>query len=509
MRPADAIQWMVGSLVIPNGEGEGGPFRPLQWQKRVLKALLEGEQRIVIVTCPRAQGKTSWAAACLALALSTDAFGLNSKIIVVSPRRNQSSVTLDQVSAMLQIPPRGRHPDYSKSKYGEVYRIRSRETGNEIEVRTDQHDAGQGAIPAFTYIDELGFLSDPSGTLDSYRQALGKLRQGRLLAAGTKPAPDPDNPFTKMITNPPRDTKVFSWGHDNEDTALTMRAVERCSPSLSAFPYLKKVIKDELVRARADETEAIAFKVYRLNMSLALVDSVVVSPEAWAKVEGDLPDPDGPLVYGVDLAGGDSFSSVVGYWPMTGRLEGLLACTAGRSIEDRDKHDRAGGWYTRMHGRGELFEFDTHDTDVDRLLEESINRFGYPDSVVGDRYKSHALTDACLALGIPEPEIVRMMPLEKAELLSTFRAAVGDKRVAVLKSELWRRSLANARVEAGSGAASKLEMLTRNKSRRQRDDLVAAALLAVGRRQEVEEGLILEPGLLTPMTDVLEPMSAF
>ncbi|MXY97212.1 MAG: hypothetical protein F4Z29_05570 [Gemmatimonadetes bacterium] len=509
MTTKDAIRWL-GQLQTPNGEGAGKALQVFPWERRVIRQLLEGEESTVLVSLPRENGKSTMCAMAVSLMLGTDAFGANIRGAVVAPRKTTAGITLDQVSAMLQIPGRGRSPDYSRARFNEKYTIRGRALDNEVLSVSDDHAAGMGFIPALVILDEIGFYSRPRETLETWQRSLGKLG-GKLLCVGTRPA-DVSSPFHQLLEDPPGDTKVFLWSHADRETALTMKAAASCNPSWRYFPKVRSTIKAELARARKDEAEIPGFLAYRLNMPVDVsAAAVVVTPAAWKRseveAEDDLPAPFGELVIGVDLSGGDSFSAVVAYWPATGRLEGFLACTASRSIEDRDKRDRAAGWYIRAHEAGDLIQFDGHATDVDKLLEEAMDRYGYPDQVIGDRYKSADLIDACVDAGIPEPEIVRMMPLEKAELLQGFRDRVGDGKVAVVKSEIWRRSLANARIENGTGAAAKLEMLTRNKARRSRDDLVAAAILAVGRRQDVEEGLVVEPGgFLEPMDGVMSTL---
>ena len=116
-----------------------------------------------------------------------------------------------------------------------------------------------------------------------------------------------------------------------------------------------------------------------------------------------MPEPEGPLVFGVDVGASAACSVVSAYWPACGRLSvlGAFGC-AEISLEERGRLDGVSGLYRECARAGELLEqLDTRIGDVEALLREAMERFGAPDRIVADRWRISELRDALDKAQVP------------------------------------------------------------------------------------------------------------
>ena len=210
-----------------------------------------------------------------------------------------------------------------------------------------------GLRPSLCLLDEPAQW--PVNTADAMvaalRTSLGKQRGARVLAFGTRAA-DPHAlglarclraaRSTAKPTRPVRPTRRFTGAHGR-----------RLTPRLKWMPDLEHEIRREARLAKIDPDQLASFKALRLNLGTADVsEQFVIDPGIWQRIEGDAPR-EGQPVFGVDLGGSASMSSVAAWYP-TGRLEALAAFPHYPTLHDRGQADGVGPLYQRMNTRGEL-----------------------------------------------------------------------------------------------------------------------------------------------------------
>ena len=229
------------------------------------------------------------------------------------------------------------------------------------------------------------------------------------------------------------------------------------------------------------------FRALRLNQGVADVStSTLLDVDSWARVEVEiLPPMSGPLVLGVDLGGASAMTAAAAYWPETGRLEGAAWFPGLPTLAERGLRDGVGGLYVDLHQRGELLTTRGRTVPVADVLRWALETWGRPAVVVGDRFKQNemqqAIDDAGLSVGV----VWRGQGWKDgAEDVRGFRRAVLDAAVSAPVSLLMRSALAEATTVADGSGNEKLAKQSEGGRRvRARDDVAAAAILAVAEGQ--------------------------
>ena len=133
-------------------------------------------------------------------------------------------------------------------------------------------------------------------------------------------------------------------------------------------------------------------------------------------------------------------------------------------------------YYARMYDEGGIRLHPGHVPAVDEMLAEALEQYGTPSVIVCDRWRLGELTDALIKIGANVPIVTRGQGFKDgAEDVRAFRKAVLSGDVSVPRALTWRVTMAGSRVETDAAGNAKLS----KKSQRARDDLAAAAIIAV------------------------------
>ena len=190
------------------------------------------------------------------------------------------------------------------------------------------------------------------------------------------------------------------------------------------------------------------FRALRLNAGVAdTAAAVLISAEAWARVERAEPSArKGRPIWGVDLGGSAASSAVAAIWE-TGRVECMAAFPADPDLAERGRADNVGRRYLDLAARGELLTLGGRAMDYGALVAEARRRFGPPVAVVADRWRQAELFDALTAARLPGCRHVGRGQGWKdgGQDVRLFERAVLEERIAVLPSQLARDALAEAR----------------------------------------------------------------
>ena len=479
-------QRLIDSLEgAPIGDGDlrGEPFRVLPFQRRFLKgAFRDGVIRAGLST-GRGSGKTGLASAlCLdairpAGALHRDGF----EVILFASSFQGARLAFESVLVSLDL--LGETEDFRIRNQQNLADVEHKQTGARLRVLGSDNKKSHGLRPNLVLADEPAMWG-PSGELlaSAIRTSLGKRRGAKAVFIGTRPN-DSEHFFARLLTE--SDPSVFAQTHTAapNDPPFQKRTWLKANPGLDfGLPDIN-VLRAELRLAKRDPSELASFKSLRLNMG---VDETAVqhliAAETWRdEVEtDDLPAAAGPCSWGVDLGGTAAFSAVACYWPASGRLQGFVSCGNDPPLPERAKMDNVAGIYERMLRDGDLVLLGRRIVPVDLLLKEALGRYGRPDALAADRWRSGELEDGGAGLNLPSPSFRGQGWYHGSQDVRLFRSAVLEGKVKAPTSIAIRSALAETRTVTDNSANEKLAKHAEGHKRsRGRDDLAAAIVLSI------------------------------
>lgn len=482
------VEGFIGTLTVTQGDGEGRPFPILPWQRRFIRGMFRKEGNAAM-TLARGNGKSSFIAALACAAVIGPLAKPRAETIVVASSFDQGRIIHEHVMAML----RALGHDLDRRKTWKVLdtankaQVEYRPTGARVRCIGSDPKRAHGLAPG-----GLGVICDepaqwPSTTsarmYAALRTSLGKIEGARLIALGTRPS-DSEHWFENLLRNP----LAFGLRYQATDEAREKRpfhlaTIKQANPSWAYLPTLRRTVLRERDEAKADPQLAAQFRALRLNGGVSDVNvNELIGADAWRKMEVRRGEPKGPLVWGIDLAGGAAMSAIAFYHIQTGRLSAIAAFPEKPSLADREKTDGTDGIYTRMAERGELLTIGEHAVDLPRLFGHALSLHGPPSCIVADRWKEKDLLQALEDARVPRcPYQPRGQGYrDGSEDVRAFRRACAEGYVAPVESLLLRSAMASARTISDPARNEKLAKSSEG-GRRQasRDDAAAASIVAV------------------------------
>ena len=474
--PSTALADWIEGLALPD---TGETFALMPWERDFCK-LLESESGDVALSVARGNGKTALVAAIATAAVHPEGplHRRRALTVIVAHDFKQAGIAFGDVRDMLfpdgQPGKAWRMQDSSNAR-----RIEHRPTGAAVEVISSNPRRAHGLRPLLVLADEPAQWEDGiSGAMvAALKTSLGKMPGSRMIALGTRPA-TPDHWFERMLEEGPALVYAAAPDADPTDEANWTAA----NPSLEWMPHLRDRIA--LEAADTGEPSALArFRALRLNAGVAdTAAAVLISAEAWARVESADPAPrEGRPIWGVDLGGSAASSAIAAVW-RTGRVEVFAAFPAGKPLAERGRTDNVGSRYGELAARGELVTLGGHGMDYGALMRTARERFGAPFGMVADRWRQAELADANRAAGVR----VRFLDgrgmgfKDGGEDVRLFERAVLEEKISVVPSRLARDALYEARCITDPAGNRKVAKGSEGGRRsRARDDAAVAIVLAV------------------------------
>ena len=480
---AALIEW-IGGLIVTQGDGAGGPFPVIPWERRFLKGVFAPGVETAALSVARGNGKTALVAAIGAAAVGGPLAQPRAETALVASSFAQARIAFDHVLAFLKPQIEANPRDWRVQDNAQRASIRHEPTKALLRVLGSDPKRAHGLAPVLVLADEPAqWPGSTSGRmLAALVTSLGKISGGRMIALGTRPD-DEAHWFSRWMTGGADYVQVHSAEPDAPP--YRKRTWQLANPSMKSFPTLEQTIRRAAERAKRDDAELQSFRALRLNSGTPDTGrAVVLSADAWRKCEVlELPDAEGPYVLGVDLGSGAAMSAVAGFWPTSGRLESWAAFPADPPLEQRGAKDGVGTLYQRMFDRGELTMTGSRTVDVGELIGAAVDRWGPPASVVADRWRELELLDALEKAGVrPSVFMPRGMGFKDGgDDVRRFRKAALEGSVKVSQSLLLRAALAGAVVVSDAAGNAKLAKAKDSSERRDghRDDALAAVILAV------------------------------
>ena len=477
-------------LTLVGGDGDGGPFRLLPWERRFITRTFSQDGDAAL-TVGRGNGKSALlgAVACAVLDPEGPLHGPRREVVCCASSFSQGRVIFEDVTALL----RARYDGLPR----QVWRwqdsqnaaiLEHRETGgSRVRCIGSDPKRAHGLRPFLVLADEPAQwpVATSEKMFQALRRGLGKVPGSRLVALGTRPEGQ-DHWFSRMLAGEAGYAQLHAARR--EDPPFQLRTIRRANPSWAALPSLRARLLQEREEARISPDALAGWRALRLNLGEPdTFRTLILSADLWESLEGEA-KASGPCIWGIDLGASSAQSAVASYWPATGRLECVAAFPTIPNLSERAVKDGVGRLYHACRDRGELILTEGRVSDIEVLLAEAWERFGSPSRIVADRWREAELRDVLDASGIPacELEVRGMGYKDGAEDLRAFRRACESRKVTPVPSLLLRSALAEARAVTDPAGNSKLSKGVEGGRRlRAKDDALAAAILAVaaGTRQ--------------------------
>lgn len=473
------LESYIGKLIIGQGRYAGQPFTLLPFQRRFLRGTFKQADDSAL-SCGRGLGKTTFTASIAAATIDGPLMEPMAETLVIASSFEQGLIAFRHIKHFL-TPTIEKDPRrYRSVESSNRAMIQDKRTGAIIRVLGSDPRRLHGAAPRLILADEVAQW--PPSLIDRMLAALttsrGKIPDSRMLYLGTRAA-SPTHPYELALNS-----VGYSQVHaaKESDPPFQQRTWRKSFPSLAHFPDLLATLKREAAAARRDPAALQAFKALRLNLGVGdAAESILVSAEVWASIEGDAPA-EGRSCWGVDLGAGNAMSAIASYWPESRRLDCVAAFPELPTLAERGLSDGVGGTYVTMQTRGELLTLGRRISDIPALLKEALKRFGTPDLIVCDRWREAELRQALESIGFPLTGLVVRGQgyRDGSEDVRDFRAAALSDSVVPVKSLLLRAAVSEARTIADPAGNEKLAKSTEGGRRmRAKDDSAAAAILAI------------------------------
>lgn len=487
VKSTETIRWIEQRLKVPNGYRAGQAVRLYPWQKRFLRAAIDGNDWLSICSLGRGNGKTGLLAYLGAALIAGPLMISNTDNIVVSKNLRAAAAVFTAIVRSLGLRPRDERGVLRCIQSGNDRAIQNTETGCTLSSVASGLNALQGENYAYALLDEIAFWPRADEAIHAVITGRGKQDKAKLVAVGTRPAVAEGvaNPFNDLIDSPPEGVHVQLHSYDGPDP-LKMRAALIGCPSAKQNDILKAALVDELKEARRGGSNEASFKAYRLNAGSGYAldggAAQLITMADWQEIVERGPDRlpafEGGYVLGLDPGGSNSWTAAAAYWPGTGRLEGRCWLPEFPTVEDRARLERLEiAVYRQLINGGELIVHPGRVVKIETVLAWAAKQWGNPARIVTDRYRLDAVAAA-------RDDVLKSVDVSKrgtgyvdADVdTRAFQSACLDGKVAVARSALWRFGIGEALLVTDASGAQKLD---RSRKTRAHYDHFSAAVLSV------------------------------
>ena len=452
------------------------------FQKRFLASALAPKCRSAVLSLPRGNGKSTLAAwlASRALTPGDRLYTPATESHIVSGSLSQARRTTFRLLRELFEG----NDAYRIAESGQACHIRHKNSNTRISVLAANPKGAQGLVRCpWIFCDDPGAWEVVGGEAmyDALTTGQGKPNSPtRIIFIGTvAPATSGWWPeFCKRESTPELHVTRLQGDLRKWDSLKELR---RVNPLLWTFPESRKVVLDELEKARTDSRLRARFLSYRLNLPTPDEARVLLPLADWAEVlRRVVPNraSNGPFV-GIDLGGARAWSAATAVW-LNGRTESFAMVGGEPSLEKREEQDKVPkGLYRKLARRGSLIVQDGRRTVDIQAFADEISRRWQPLIATADSYRFNFLRDAV------------DFPIEKSakpwrahgEGIAALRASALDGTFAVApdSQDLLEMSIGVSTVEPAEYGG---ERLVKSAEVRQRDDAATALVLAMGLAEE-------------------------
>ena len=435
---------------------------------------------IAAASWPRGSAKT-WLAANLAAQAITPGsptFEAGKEVLAVSASYEQSRVLMQFVREALA----DREREFRFLDSGQRLQFTHKRTGTKLRVLSSSGKRAMGLANFSTiYGDEPGSWEARGGALmwDALRTSLGKQPGQRLVLIGTRAPAEPDSWWPQLLdTGSGIGTYIEVRSAPDEQPWDAWSTVRSTNPLIMLSPSLRKTILRERDEARRNDALRPAYEGYRLNRQIDVRSEVLVSADAWRRVEArPVPPRAGKPLVGIDVGGERSWNAAFLLF-QNGRAEAYALCPGIPDLAERERQDaQPRGLYRKLADDGVLRVDEGRRMARLELLIEWIFAEAQPETIYCDRFLVGSLRDAVRGRA---PIVERATRWSAAtEDIAAFRRLTLDGPLAIVPEcrPLMRVALAGAAVKSDDQGSIRL---VKQRQRRCRDDCAVAAVISAG-----------------------------
>jgi phage terminase large subunit-like protein len=437
-------------LKIPSGEGEGGTFKLLPFQKDFINAVYgpvdKDGKRIVrraILSCGRKNGKTMILSCLVLVHLWGPEKTMNSECYVCANDREQAGILFRYCSQIVRADPELsaaiKIVDSTKTMIafdtGSIFRAVSAEAGTKF-----------GLNPVFVAFDELAQAKNRE-LYDAFDTSFGARSEPIFYVISTQ-SHDPQHPLSMLIDDglSGRDPSIVCHLYavpDDAENALTDPKLWRAAnPALGSFRSLTEM-KTAAAKANRMPSFESSFRNLNLNQRTAATSPFIPSAE-WKACAGDAHIEPGAEIYlGCDLSGKTDLTSLEGV--ENGEQDKVKSWfwKPKETLLEHEKRDRVPysvwekqGFIKTTPGRAIQYSF----------IAEELAEINKTYTILGmafDRYRIDDLMNAMLAIGLDcyvddkdnaRPGAIRLVPWGQG--YASMTQAVEALEVSVLERKL-------------------------------------------------------------------------
>ena len=266
---------------------------------------------------------------------------------------------------------------------------------------------------------------------------------------------------------------------------------------MKGFPALARQINKERLslKRNPDPMKEAAYREFRLNQGAG--DSAtrrLLDIASIRRIERTGTTINGPYVLGLDLSDGVDMAAATAV--TIGRPDGfrhhsetIALWPDNPPLHDRAKSDGVGKRYEQMSAAGELVIVSGRIVKPDQVIVEAVKRWGWPETIVGDRWRARELLDYLEPQGFDEGRgfLPRGQGYKDAgEDIRRFQQMAGGDDIALPKSILLRDSFSAAELSSDPAGNLKFQKPPGNAMRRRRDDAVVSLVMAAAEVSRLE-----------------------
>jgi phage terminase large subunit-like protein len=247
--------WIEKYLAVPRGTGALQPFRLRSWQVDIVRGLYDSPRpRQALLSMPRANGKSSLAAALALYSLFGDR-EQGAQVLVVASDQRQAGIVYGLAARMLELSP----PLADRALvYADKLVVPS--TDSTMTALPSEPGALQGWDPSLMVVDELAYVTDD--VWEAVTGAAGKRATSLTLAIST-PAGDRDGVMHRLV----------QYGREGGDPAFYFKefsapndcAVDDEDAWKVSNPALGDFLHRDAMRAVSKTMRESQFRRYRLG----------------------------------------------------------------------------------------------------------------------------------------------------------------------------------------------------------------------------------------------------
>ena len=443
----------LGTLRVTQGRHAGELLTVLPWQRSFLRMAF-GAPGDAALSLARANGKSTFVAALGCCFVDGPLRQTRAEVVIVASSFLQARIVFDHLLGFMGDKIRDRHTwrlwDSTQSA-----RLLHLPTGASVRCIGSDPKRMHGLAPVLVLADEPAQwgASTSEASLAALRTGLGKIPDSRLIALGTRPD-DEGHWFARMLAG----DRALTFAARPDDPPFHRRTWKRANPSLEIMPDLEDRLREEAKVASHDPVALASFEALRLNLGTSdTVEAHLLQSGTWKEAEGEAAAV-GDYVLGLDLGSTEAMSAAAGFWPDTGRLDGVACFGSEPSPKERGLRDGCGSLYVKMEARGELVLSPGRISDVQTLLGEVWERWGKPRAIVTDRWRSAELRKALSQLDWPVVALVERGQgyRDGSEDVRGFKAAFLRGLVPPTRSLLLASAVSNARTVSDVAGNAKL-----------------------------------------------------